>query len=186
MLGSGFLERATGPTGRGEAGGEETENAYEAARRRKMAENRAMLEQLGLLDEAAHVASAHRTDRQSKKRARARGDAELPRRQSRRTKGEAPSDSVPPPSAADAKTVPSMVAEQAGARGEDGKWRGERFGKVDDVPVGTVFGAGDYQRQGRFEMSASGFFAPPVQPEWLEPGRGLCILVEKTCAGDFC
>ena len=161
-------------------GGEEGESEYEAARRRKMAENRAMLERLGLLPEAAHAPSAHRPAREvgsrSKKRARARGDAELPRRQSRRAKGEAPSDSFPPLSAADAKPAPSTVAEQAGARGEDGRWRGERFGKVEEVPVGTVFGAGDYQRQGRFEMSASGFFAPPVQPEWLEPGRGRCIL----------
>lgn len=48
-------------------------------------------------------------------------------------------------------------------------WRGEKYGAVEGVPVGTVFGEGDWQRAGRMEMAENGFFAPVVQPEWLEP-----------------
>ena len=55
-----------------------------------------------------------------------------------------------------------------GFRDTNGVWRGEKFGHVDGVKVGTVFGAGDYQRQGRFEMARTGFFKPAVTPEWID------------------
>ena len=42
------------------------------------------------------------------------------------------------------------------------------FGEVPGVPVGTVFGPGDYQRLGRSEMSRTGFFKPFVTPEWID------------------
>ena len=100
----------------------------------------------------------------------------LPQRQSLRARGAAPPASAVPLPAAEA---PSRAArEEPGARDEaDGKWIGERFGEISSVKVGKVFGAGDYQRKGRFEMAASGFFAPTVQPEWLEPGRGCFALI---------
>ena len=55
-----------------------------------------------------------------------------------------------------------------GWRNSLGAWRGEMFGEVPGVPVGTVFGSGDYQRRGRFEMSRTGFFKPFVTPEWID------------------
>ena len=61
----------------------------------------------------------------------------------------------------------SIAEEKAlGYRGSDGFWAGERFGEVaaasgaagkKTIKVGTVFGAGDYQRAGRTEMVASKF-----------------------------
>ena len=56
----------------------------------------------------------------------------------------------------------SVQKEDEGEKLQDGTWRGERYGEVSDVVVGQVFGAGDYQREGRFEMSRSGFFVPKV------------------------
>ena len=45
------------------------------------------------------------------------------------------------------------------------------------VPVGTIFGAGDYQRQGRLEMMESGFFRPFVTPEWVVPSVGCYSII---------
>ena len=59
----------------------------------------------------------------------------------------------------------------------DGLWSGERFGEVDGVPVGTVFGRGDFQRLGRKEMMISGFFRPFVTPEWCVPGVGCFAII---------
>jgi len=59
-----------------------------------------------------------------------------------------------------------------GSRMSDGLWSGERFGEVNGVAVGTVFGKGDFQRLGRQEMSTSGFHQPYVNPEWCVPGVG--------------
>lgn len=64
-----------------------------------------------------------------------------------------------------------------GRRMRDGLWLGERFGHIKDVPVGTVFGGGDYQRLGRQEMMSSGFFRPFVTPEWCAPGVGCYSLI---------
>jgi hypothetical protein len=64
-----------------------------------------------------------------------------------------------------------------GRRMPDGLWLGERFGDVGGVPVGTVFGAGDYQRLGRQEMMQCGFFRPFVTPEWCTPGVGCYSLI---------
>jgi E3 ubiquitin-protein ligase UHRF1 len=57
------------------------------------------------------------------------------------------------------------------------RWRGECYGLVDGVPVGTVFGAGDWQREGRKEMTDTGFHVPMVQPEFLEPNGGCYALI---------
>lgn len=66
---------------------------------------------------------------------------------------------------------------EGGQRQPDGSWLGERFGHIDSVPVGTVFGAGDYQRLGRQEMATSGFFRPYVTPEWYVAGVGCYSLI---------
>jgi hypothetical protein len=142
------------------------------------APRRRRLEKLGIVNLASSIqkpghASGGNSSTKSKKRART-GDADVPRRQSLRAKGEAPSQEEMNVEEAEPKPA-ARVAEVEGARHADGKWRGERFGEVDDVAVGTVFGAGDYQRQGRFDMSARGFFVPLVQPEWLEPGKGCSL-----------
>ena len=50
------------------------------------------------------------------------------------------------------------------------------FGEVPGVPVGTVFGAGDYQRKGRTEMMETGFFRPWVTPEWFDPNRPVRLM----------
>ena len=71
----------------------------------------------------------------------------------------------------------SVQKEDEGEKLPDGTWRGERYGEVSDVIVGQVFGAGDYQREGRFEMSRNGFFVPKVQPEWLEPAKGCYSII---------
>ena len=56
------------------------------------------------------------------------------------------------------------------------KYKGDRFGEVHGVKVGRVFGAGDYQRQGRKEMSENGFFHPFVTPEFIER-NGACYSI---------
>jgi hypothetical protein len=75
--------------------------------------------------------------------------------------------------------VPQLKAIDAkdGQRLPDGSWLGERFGHIDSQPVGTVFGAGDYQRLGRQEMATSGFFRPYVTPEWYVAGVGSYSLI---------
>jgi hypothetical protein len=51
-------------------------------------------------------------------------------------------------------------------------------GPIRGVAVGAVFGAGDYQRAGRAEMVANGFFRPFVTPEWVDPrGAGCYSLI---------
>lgn len=65
----------------------------------------------------------------------------------------------------------------AGRRFPDGTWSGERFGEVEGIAVGTVFGLGDYQRLGRQEMMESGFFRPFVTPEWIAPGEGCYAII---------
>ena len=78
--------------------------------------------------------------------------------------------------------------QQSGYRLADGRWRGETYGAVCGVAVGRVFGAGDYQRKGRFEMSDTGFHAGHVQPEWLDPSGEGCwslVLNNDNGASDF-
>jgi hypothetical protein len=142
-----------------------SESEYEEARRRKIGENKAVLEQLGIIDLARAVQTPALPRARASKRARSSEDGE--KRSSRRIQGEKPAGGAD--------------FGQAGLKGAAGKrnleatkppqriWNGQQFGDV-GVSVGTVFGAGDYQRQGRFEMAANGFFEPVVQPEWLHHG----------------
>ena len=74
-----------------------------------------------------------------------------------------------------AETKQSEIEQ--GSRMPDGLWSGERFGEVDGVAEGTVFGAGDYQRLGRHEMSVAGFHQPFVNPEWNAPGVGCYSII---------
>ena len=153
-------------------------SSYEQARLDRIAHNKQVLTELGiheLVSSSATVAPLGTSARGSRKRQRVNAEL-LPQRQSLRARGAEPPESAVPLPAAEA---PSRAArEEPGARDEaDGKWIGERFGEISSVKVGKVFGAGDYQRKGRFEMAASGFFAPTVQPEWLEPGRGCFALI---------
>jgi hypothetical protein len=84
--------------------------------------------------------------------------------------------------AEDEQTAESAVRQAQVDRGHrsktDGRWRGEGYGAVPGVADGAVFGAGDYQRKGRFEMSESGFHVGHVQPEWLDStGEGCFSLI---------
>jgi len=146
---------------------------YEKARLEKMAENKAMLELLGI-DRLTSVVERGRKHTAGLQKKRKHQTVEVQRR-SLRAKGMAPS--AQEISYSDDAVPASPEDEVEGAKLPDGTWRGERFGDVKDVFVGQVFGAGDYQRQGRFEMSKNGFFVPQVQPEWLEPGKGCYSII---------
>lgn len=159
------------------------ESAYERARRANIARNESKLRELNLgalsrdmrrraKEEEAARRLRNRRARQKNKRKREAALESQPRRRSRRAKR------LPPPplySPADAEVekrdVENTRAEEI-ANGwrdaETGMWRGEIFGEVVGVPQGTVFGAGDYQREGRFAMSRTGFFRPVVTPEWID------------------
>ena len=150
---------------------------YEQARQERMAQNKAMLDTLGIENSIAGVASMqHKTAaHQQKKKKRQNTNVEVQRRSSR-AKGITPTaeESI---SNVEGAAPASVQKEDEGEKLPDGTWRGERYGEVSDVVVGQVFGAGDYQREGRFEMSRNGFFVPKVQPEWLEPGKGCYSII---------
>ena len=145
------------------------DSAYEAQRARNIARNAEELDRLGLQKLIEKRPSAPRQPRQRKA-------PRAPTRESRRTR------SLPTPAytpgmheamVAEAKSV----AVDEGRRLSDGSWSGERFGAVEGVEVGHVFGAGDYQRLGRQEMMDSGFFRPFVTPEWNAPGEGCYAVI---------
>ena len=144
---------------------------YEAQRKQNMAANAAMLTQLGLNDKLIQKHSS----RTGVKRARSE-PREATREPSRRSR------QLPVPTYTPGQHE-SMAESQRqeeiddGQRLPDGSWSGERFGEVEGVEVGTVFGRGDYQRLGRQEMMLSGFFRPHVQPEWVCPGGGCYAVI---------
>jgi hypothetical protein len=134
---------------------------YEQARQEKMAQNKAMLDTLGIEDSLACVASMqHKTGAHQQKKKRQNTNIEVQRRSSR-AKGMAPS-AEEIISNIEGAAPASVQKEDEGEKLQDGTWRGERYGEVGGVVVGQVFGAGDYQREGRFEMSRTGFFVPKV------------------------
>jgi E3 ubiquitin-protein ligase UHRF1 len=144
-------------------------SAYEAERLRTIARNEAMLSTLGL--HVRLIDKKNPLSLQHKKRPRQPPKPKPTRELSRRTR------SIPVP--VYTPGFDEVLAEDArkddieeGRRLPDGTWLGERFGDVRGVPVGTVFGAGDYQRLGRQQMTESGFFRPFVTPEWVAPGEG--------------
>jgi hypothetical protein len=155
------------------------ESAYEEARRRKIEENQAVMAQLGILDLARAVqapagacARSRAGKRTGKRSISSSGGSDLQRRSSRRIQGESAADADGAGVGVAGVTPAASKREAQVAQPPQQIWDGEQFGEV-GVSVGTVFGAGDYQRQGRFEMAANGFFKPVVQPEWLDPHRGV-------------
>jgi hypothetical protein len=145
------------------------DNEYEAQRARNIARNAEELERLGIRRLIEKCPSALRKPRQRK----APRD---PTRQSMRTRN-LPTPAYTPDlheaMAADARTVDV----EDGRRLPDGSWSGERFGHVEGVEQGRVFGFGDHQRLGRQEMTDSGFFRPFVTPEWNAPGEGCYAVI---------
>jgi hypothetical protein len=159
------------------------ESAYERARRANIARNESKLRELNLgalwrgarrqaEDEAALRRQRSSRRRQGSKRKRAAELAKAPKRRSRRVKRMDPPPLYTPVDATGEKQDEERRRGEEVAQGwRDGKsglWRGERFGEVPGVPAGTVFGAGDFQRQGRFDMARTGFFKPVVTPEWID------------------
>ena len=152
---------------------------YEELRLRNIERNAAKLAELALAGENSHaLVPANRAKAAPRKRLKRGGAAgtAAPARRSLRAAQQ-------PPAVYSADHVEDDRAElaaqrraqqQSGHRLTDGRWRGERYGPVRGVAVGTVFGAGDYQRKGRFEMSETGFHAGHVQPEWLDPSGDGC------------
>ena len=140
-------------------------SAYEKQRQRNIAVNQAALAELGI---APLIQKKHVERRPKPKR---KEPAQPTRELSRRAR--ALPVPVYTPGQDEALREASEKADiEEGRRMPDGLWLGERFGEVDGVPVGTVFGAGDFQRLGRQEMSTSGFHQPFVNPEWCAPGVG--------------
>jgi hypothetical protein len=144
---------------------------YERRRNKRVARNDAKLAELGLHAGAPMLGSRRDSPEvrgPRKKRRRTSAKAVPTQRRSRRVL------SIPTQRRSRREDDRRDAADQRkversrGWRFSDGKWRGERFGHVKSVPCGTVFGAGDYQRQGRFEMSRTGFFLPKVTPEWID------------------
>ena len=150
----------------------ETLSAYEAQRARNIARNEAMLAQLGMEPLMLKKPAALK----QKKRARPEPRQPTLREPSRRTRSMPVPAYTPGQHEAMAKAE-RETEENEGRRLSDGTWIGERFGEVEGVPVGTVYGAADYQRLGRQEMSTSGFFRPFVTPEWVAPGEGCYAII---------
>ena len=138
---------------------------YEQQRLRNMATNAAALEALGIEPVAKTATTPPRPNKRSR-------EPRPPTRQSSRSR------SLPVPAYTPGQDEVRRASEvEDGSRMQDGKWLGERFGEIHGVPVGTVFGAGDYQRLGRQEMMVSGFFRPCVTPEWCTPGVGCFAII---------
>eukprot|EP01047_Picozoa_sp_COSAG01_P046256 COSAG01_NODE_4328_length_5129_cov_15.312724_3_plen_337_part_00 len=163
-------------------------SAYERKRLANIEMNNRKLAQLGLLpgigangllpgggDGAARSAAAKQPRKPSTRKRRCRAAvAAMPRRRSARARRQPP-EVYSVGAEDDRATQEAQRQISSGHRSaDDGRWRGENFGSVPGVPVGTVFGAGDYQRKGRFEMSESGFHVGHVQPEWLDSGGDGC------------
>ena len=154
-------------------------SAYEQFRKRNVARNARLFTELGLANTAKKVLpETRKSNLQSRQRKRKRAEPLEPLRKSTRVRGKPPVSYVPPDPVEERDDARAERRQQQkkGYRLANGKWRGERFGHVPGVPVGTVFGAGDYQRKGRREMADTGFFEPFVTPEWVER-NGACYSI---------
>ena len=147
---------------------------YEKLRERNIARNKRVLTELGLADGNGLIqvqGKPEPTKKRKRRHASTRQSAKSIRR-SHRLLGTPPiSQQCNHYRDSSSHRDPKVTKREQivkGWRTKDGRWRGECFGHVSGVPVGTVFGAGDYQRKGRLEMSANGFFAPRVTPEWID------------------
>lgn len=130
-------------------------SAYERLRLSNMARNAAVMSQLGL--DEMQVAKPVARAPQGKKRART--PREATREPSRRVRN-VPVPTYTPGQDEVLRQQEKDADKEEGRRLPDGTWLGERFGECEGVPVGTTFGAGDYQRLGRQEMVQNGFFRP--------------------------
>jgi E3 ubiquitin-protein ligase UHRF1 len=151
---------------------------YERQRLANIAKNQAKLAELGLLDTTL---LPRKPSPVAKKRKRTRQPA-APQRRSARAQQRPPPSLYSATHVEDEQTAERALHQQQVDSGHrsatDGRWRGERFGAVPGVAVGAVFGKGDFQRKGRFEMSESGFHVGHVQPEWLDSaGEGCFSLI---------
>ena len=148
-------------------------SAYERARLANIARNEAKLRELKVGAFKRHIREQQENEMQKRKR-RKRKTSTVPTgpvRRSRRAKKQPPPALYTPTDANEERKQEESQRQEEIAKGwrnSLGAWRGEMFGEVPGVPVGTVFGSGDYQRQGRFEMSRTGFFKPFVTPEWID------------------
>jgi len=138
-------------------------SAYEKLRAQNIASNAAQLAKLGLQKLVEKRVAVPRPKRPSEPRE--------PARASQRQR-QLPAVMYTPGQDEALREEERKTDVDEGRRLADGSWLGERFGEADGVAVGTVFGAGDYQRLGRQEMMESGFFRPFVTPEWAVPGVG--------------
>lgn len=149
-------------------------SAYEKIREQNIARNHKILIDLGLDagKSLIQVPSRRKTTKKRKRSPLSKNQKATSIRRSHRLQGVQPrARQDDRQRTSDTDQDPEIIKRDQVAKGwrtESGRWRGERFGHVPGVPVGTVFGAGDYQRKGRFEMSANGFFAPRVTPEWID------------------
>lgn len=152
-----------------------TFSQYESLRLANIKRNEAKLQALGLLAED-NKRTQEQTTTRKRKRVKRSSTPAVPSRRSRRV-SKLPVPNYLPPASFEENTREHKqeIEEQIrkGYRLKNGKWQGQRFGKVKGVPVGTVFGKGDYQRLGRRAMADNGFFRPFVTPEWFEP-KGAC------------
>jgi hypothetical protein len=145
-------------------------SAYEVTRLDNIRRNAAMLSELGLTD----LVRQKPTRTRQPKRAR---EPHQPLREPSRRARALPVDTYVPGQHEAMAQAEREAAVDEGRRLPDGSWLGERFGDIDSVPVGTTFGAGDFQRLGRKEMTESGFFRPFVTPEWVAPGQGCYSII---------
>jgi len=156
---------------------------YEQSRLERMRSNERALRAMGLVKMSEQLIgrekkkkSASRAKRRSESKEKKKKAAT--RRSSRIRSMPAPTY-VPPSPLEEIESKKDSLRDEirAGYRDKhDKKWIGERFGHIPSVEVGTVFGEGDYQRQGRTEMKTCGFFRPWVTPEWIER-NGACYAV---------
>eukprot|EP00943_MAST-04B_sp_MAST-4B-sp1_P001683 g1683.t1 len=149
-------------------------SAYERARLVNIARNEAKLRELEIGALKGHIREQQEFKRRQRIRRKRKAPSTSPTRplrRSRRAKRQPPPALYTTREADEERKLEESQRQNEisnGWRNSLGVWRGERFGEVPGVPVGTVFGSGDYQRLGRFEMSRTGFFKPIVTPEWID------------------
>ena len=144
--------------------------SYSELRKQNIARNNAKLTELGLDTIREEIALSQKKKKKPRSIKKRKRTASIPTRSSRRTKNQPPPIYTPDNAQEERELANQKQDEQIskGYRKKNGTWRGQKFGAVKNVPVGTVFGAGDYQRAGRFEMAMNGFFLPVVTCEWID------------------
>ena len=132
-------------------------SAYERARLVNIARNEAKLRELNIGAFKNHIREQQEFKRRQRIRRKRKAPSTSPTRPLRRSRR---AKRQPPPALYTAHEADEERKQEESQRQKEmsngwrnnlGVWRGERFGEVPGVPVGTVFGSGDYQRVGRFE-----------------------------------